>query len=235
MWWVGKRARRSALAYVGEHVVRVAHGGTLLLASAAVDRADALQKLADGIALLPRGCRVQAFVSGAISRPFLMPQVAGAQGASDWAAVATAVVKTSTGLPSDSAVWMDDGQSSPRLAVAMHSTWKQGIERTCGSKLESLKPWWALALDRARAGGDARHGLAVFDSDELVLLVAEGATYVAAQTYALRDESADSLLRRALITNDLAHGALDVVRFSPDEMSGGMVDWGLPFGTGEAA
>jgi hypothetical protein len=235
VWWAGKRSRRrTAQAYVGLHAVRMVHGEALVHAATTADRDETIQSLVDAIALLPRGTRLQVFVSGAICCPFLIPPVEGARDASDWAAIAASLVEVSTGLPSDSSVWMDEGQSAPRFAIAMHPTWLRDIERACGSMLESLRPWWALAVESVRINGDSRHGLAVFDSDELVLLAAEGETYVTAQTYALHDESSETLLRRALVTNDLSADALDVVRFIRDGQSDGPVNPALPFAQGEA-
>ncbi|KQV95046.1 hypothetical protein ASC91_25810 [Pelomonas sp. Root1237] len=215
--------------------MRLAQGETLVYAATATDPEDAIRGLADAITLLPRGTRLQVFVSGAICRPFLIPAVEGARDAMDWAAIAATLVEGATGLPSDSLVWMDDGQSSPRFAVAMHPTWQGHMQRACGSMVENLKPWWVLAVDQVRSSGDSRHGLAVFDSDALVLLVAEGGTYLEAQAYPLLDEDPDALLRRALITHDLSPDALDVVRFHHDEVAGVPVNAALPFSTGEAA
>ena len=38
------------------------------------------------------------------------------------------MVEGLTGLPAESPVWLDAGQASPRLAVAMDPAWRQGIE-----------------------------------------------------------------------------------------------------------
>lgn len=243
MWWAGKRARaRTAIAYAGEGAVRLAQGGALVAAARVDGRDAALAALAAGWKEMPAGTRLRVAVGGAACRPYLLPDVEGVAGEADWAAIAASLVEESTGLPPDSPVWLDVGQSTPRLAVAIDAAWLRGIEALAGRRLDSVRPWWAMAIDAARpapasaaaspsaalvAGG--RHGLAVVDSDALVLLLAEGDTYRVARTYALDGEPADVVLNRALVTHDWPAESVSLVEFDGGALPGQGVVEALPF------
>ncbi|MDH0867072.1 hypothetical protein [Mitsuaria sp. GD03876] len=234
---------RTAIAYAGEGAVRLAQGG-VLMASARVDgREAALAALAAGWKDVPAGTRLRVAVSGAVCRPYLLPEVEGVTGEADWAAIAASLVEESTGLPSDSPVWLDAGQASPRLAVAIDAAWLRGLESLAGRRLESVRPWWAMAIDAARAASASataspspaagaaggRHGLAVADSEALVLLLAEGDTYRVAQTYTLDGEPADAVLNRALVTHDWPAESVSLVEFEGGALPGQGVAEALPF------
>jgi hypothetical protein len=131
---------------VSERVVRLAVGGVVTQVTAVDGRESALAALAAGLRELPRGTRVRVAVSGAICRPFVLPDVDGATGEGDWTAIAASMVEDATGLPADSRVWLDAGQASPRLAVAIDAAWLRGLE-ALGARIESVRPWWALAIE----------------------------------------------------------------------------------------
>lgn len=240
MWWAGKRASaRAAIAYVGERAVRVSRGGVLLVAAEVDGREAALAALTAALDELPRGTPLHVTVSGAVCRPFLLPEVAGVTGEADWSAIAASMVEDRAGLPADSPVWMDRGQSSPRMAVAIDAAWHRGLLAACGARLHSLRPWWAWGIEAARDARDARSarvaetagptGLAVADSDELVLLMAEGEIYREAQTWPLDGESAASVLSRALVTHDLASDGVELIEFETGALPGQQAGDGLPF------
>ena len=238
MWWAGKRASaRTAVAYAGERAVRLSLGGVLLAASDVDGRDAAVAALAAGVRELPRGTPLRITVSGAVCRPFLLPEVAGVAGEADWIAIARSMVEDRAGLPADSPVWLDNGQSSPRMAVAIDAAWQRELLALGGRVLESVRPWWAVAIEAARASGasgsslpsaDAQ-GLAIADSDELVLLVAEGDTYRVAQTYPLDGESASAVLNRALVTHDVPAGGIELIEFDTGALPGQPAGNALPF------
>ncbi len=238
MWWAGKRsASRTAVAYVGEDAMRLALGGTVLAAAKVEGRDAALAALAAAVRELPRGTRLQVAVSGTVCRPFLLPAVEGVASESEWQAIAASMVEESTGLPTESPVWLDDGQASPRLAVAMDPAWRQGIEAIGGRSLRSVRPWWALAIESVETtradGGSA--GLAVADSEALVLLIADGNTYRVAQSYALEGEAPAAVLNRALVTHDGPADGVPLIEFDEVALPGQRVDERLAFRRGGVA
>lgn len=238
MWWAGKRsASRTAVAYVGEDAMRLALGGTVLAAAKVEGRDAALAALAAAVRELPRGTRLQVAVSGTVCRPFLLPAVEGVASESEWQAIAASMVEELTGLPTESPVWLDDGQASPRLAVAMDPAWRQGIEAIGGGSLRSVRPWWALAIESVETtradGGSA--GLAVADSEALVLLIADGSTYRVAQSYALEGEAPAAVLNRALVTHDGPADGVPLIEFDEVALPGQRVDERLAFRRGGVA
>ena len=244
MWWAGKRASaRTAVAYAGERAVRLSLGGVLLVAADVDGRDAALAALAAGIRDLPRGTPLRVTVSGAVCRPYLLPEVAGVAGEADWIAIATSMVEDRAGLPADSPVWLDGGQASPRMAVAIDAAWQRELLALGGRALESVRPWWAVAIEAARASGASGsappasdvQGLAIADSDELVLLIAEGDTYRVAQTYPLDGESASAVLNRALVTHDVPAGGMVLIEFDIGALPGQQAGEALPFSKEVAA
>ncbi|WP_423598394.1 hypothetical protein [Roseateles sp. MS654] len=238
MWWAGKRsASRTAVAYVGEDAMRLALGGTVLAAAKVEGRDAALAALAAAVRELPRGTRLQVAVSGTVCRPFLLPAVEGVASEAEWQVIAASMVEESTGLPTESPVWLDDGQASPRLAVAMDPAWRRGIEAIGGGSWRSVRPWWALAIESvetARADGGSA-GLAVADSDALVLLIADGNTYRVAQSYALEGEAPAAVLNRALVTHDGPADGVPLIQFDEVALPGQRVDERLAFRRGGVA
>lgn len=217
--------------------MRLALGGTVLAAAKVEGRDAALAALAAAVRELPRGTRLQVAVSGTVCRPFLLPAVEGVASESEWQAIAASMVEESTGLPTESPVWLDDGQASPRLAVAMDPAWRQGIEAIGGRSLRSVRPWWALAIESVETtradGGSA--GLAVADSEALVLLIADGNTYRVAQSYALEGEAPAAVLNRALVTHDGPADGVPLIEFDEVALPGQRVDERLAFRRGGVA
>lgn len=211
--------------------MRLALGGTVLAAAKVEGRDAALAALAAAVRELPRGTRLQVAVSGTVCRPFLLPAVEGVASESEWQAIAASMVEESTGLPTESPVWLDDGQASPRLAVAMDPAWRRGIEAIGGGSLRSVRPWWALAIESVETtradGGSA--GLAVADSESLVLLIADGNTYRVAQSYALEGEAPAAVLNRALVTHDGPADGVPLIEFDEVALPGQRVDERLAF------
>ncbi|WP_141225204.1 hypothetical protein [Mitsuaria sp. PDC51] len=238
MWWAGKRsASRTAVAYVGEEAVRVAAGGTVLAAAKVEGRDAALVALAAAVRELPRGTRLQVTVSGTVCRPFLLPAVEGVASEAEWQAIAASMVEESTGLPAESPLWLDGVQAAPRLAVAMDPAWRQGIEAIGGRSLRGVRPWWALAIESVgstRADGGSA-GLAVADSESLVLLIAEGDTYRVAQSYALEGEAPAAVLNRALVSHDGPADGVPLIEFDGVALPGQRVDEHLAFRKGGVA
>lgn len=238
MWWAGKRsASRTAIVYAGEGVVRVAVGGAVQMAMKVEGREAALAALSAAVSELPRGIRLHVTVSGTVCRPFLLPAVEGVASEAEWQAIAASMVEESTGLPADSPVWLDDGQVAPRLAVAMDPAWRQGIEAIGGRSLRSVRPWWALAIESlgsTRADGGSA-GLAVADSESLVLLIAEGDTYRVAQSYALEGEAPAAVLNRALVSHDGPAEGVPIIEFDGIALPGQRVDEHLAFRKGGVA
>lgn len=215
-----------AVAYAGERAVRLSLGGMLLVAADVDGRDAAVAALAAGVRELPRGTPLRITVSGAVCRPFLLPEVAGVAGESDWMAIATSMVEDRAGLPAGSPVWLDNGQSSPRMAVAIDAPWQRELLALSGRALESMRPWWAVAIESV---GTDVSGLAVADSDELVLLIAEGDTYRVAQTYPLDGESASAVLNRALVTHDVPADGIELIEFNGGALPGQQAGDALPF------
>ncbi len=211
--------------------MRLALGGTVLAAAKVEGRDAALAALAAAVRELPRGTRLQVAVSGTVCRPFLLPAVEGVASEAEWQVIAASMVEESTGLPTESPVWLDDGQASPRLAVAMDPAWRRGIEAIGGGSLRSVRPWWALAIESVETtradGGSA--GLAVADSEALVLLIADGNTYRVAQSYALEGEAPAAVLNRALVTHDGPADGVPLIEFDEVALPGQRVDERLAF------
>lgn len=217
--------------------MRLALGGTVLAAAKVEGRDAALAALAAAVRELPRGTRLQVAVSGTVCRPFLLPAVEGVASEAEWQVIAASMVEESTGLPTESPVWLDDGQASPRLAVAMDPAWRRGIEAIGGGSLRSVRPWWALAIESVETtradGGSA--GLAVADSEALVLLIADGNTYRVAQSYALEGEAPAAVLNRALVTHDGPADGVPLIEFDEVALPGQRVDERLAFRRGGVA
>lgn len=217
--------------------MRLALGGTVLAAAKVDGRDAALAALAAAVRELPRGTRLQVAVSGTVCRPFLLPAVEGVAGEVEWQAIAASMVEESVGLPAESPVWLDVGQASPRLAVAMDPAWRQGIEAIGGRSLRSVRPWWALAIESfgSTCADGGIEGLAVADSESLVLLIADGDTYRVAQSYALEGEAPAAVLNRALVTHDGPADGVPLIEFDGVALPGQRVDEHLAFRRGGVA
>lgn len=222
MWWAGKR--NVAAVYLGLDEIRLAHGDMQQVVSSGVPLREGVQSLKQALDSLPKNPKFRVLVSAGWCQPFLLPPVAGVAGRDEWRQVALGLVEEMTGIPASCRLWLDQQDSHPPLAVALHPD-LDTILKTCfdESRLEALRPWWAEALEghlkaslstRATASATPQeaHGVAVVDGDAVTLLLAKGDRYTLAQSYALLDDLPQQVLARALISQGMQLGDVTVLR-----------------------
>lgn len=131
-----------------------------------------------GLPLLRRSV-LKVWLSGFWARPFVLDLPTGVK-SQEWAAVAAARAGAATGLDDQCQVEVQspgsgvDATSSRVLAVAV----PQGLlaaqrdgARASGVTLESIRPWWAGALDVALRDDSALNVFSAVDADAVVMLV----------------------------------------------------------------
>jgi hypothetical protein len=131
-----------------------------------------------GLPLLRRPV-LKVWLSGYWARPFVLDLPAGVK-PREWAAVAAARAGAATGLDGPCQVVVQspgsgvDATGLRVLAVAV----PQGLlaaqrdgARASGVTLESIRPWWAGALDEVLRGDSALNVFSAVDADAVVMLV----------------------------------------------------------------
>jgi len=154
--------------------------------------------------------RVRVWLSGAWALPFVMQPVAGLRNWREALAAAGAVAGDQTGWAKPAAVWLDSvPQQHAALGVAAAQPVLAALNRGAaevGVRLQSVRPWWALALDEARRDGDGVELLAAEDSDALILLSATGEHWREAAAYAPKPvaQQAEAVVQRRAMAQGIA-------------------------------
>jgi hypothetical protein len=152
----------------------------------------------------------------------LLQPVQGITGDEEWRRVALAMVAAHTGINEECEVWVErQATDRARVATAM----RQGVlarlsdlVRSQGLRLLHVGPWWADALDVARAESGSAGVLVVRDCDSLTVLGGDDAQFRLAATYApvLDAEAAQAALSRVLLASDLDPGQVVQAVLRPD-------------------
>ncbi|HEX6705215.1 MAG TPA: hypothetical protein VF169_10680 [Albitalea sp.] len=177
---------------------------------------------------------VRVWLSSALARPFLCGPLAGLRRWREVVALAEAAATEGTGLPGPCQVMIEEWpHPQPALAVAVQAQTLDAIEsaaRRHSLRVQSLRPWWAAALDHALSRGPDARLLAVSDGDGMTVLggrerfdTANG--YVPAPSA----EQADKVLARLALTAGLQPADVVRVRLSRTAAPHD----GLPFGAME--
>lgn len=168
MWWAGTEVRRLEV-FLSRHGWSACRGGALLHAESGLAESDVLASLVAGLAREEGGrCwnprRVEIYLSGALCRPFLLPELPPLSRGEQLLAI-NAAARKRTGFPDDLQVWLSpvledeklEGRSH-QLGAAMPANLLRSvvssIKRASGLKLGSVQPVWSLALRVALASDE---------------------------------------------------------------------------------
>jgi hypothetical protein len=181
-----------------------------------------------------RRMKARVWLSGALARPFLCGPVQGLRRWAEVEALAQAMAPDATGLAAPCAVQIETWpHPHAALAVAINVATRDAIEaaaRGHGVTVQSIRPWWAAALNHVLAEGSKARLVAIADGDAMTLLGPDAGRFDAASAYvpAPSGGQADSLLARLALTSGAAPENVVRIRVSPREGTGAAV--GVPFG-----
>lgn len=222
MWWVGSEPvdvylglADGGFAVGGQPVAWAAHG-------------DAAQWFAEARKHLRsrwRKPRVRVWLSGALARPFVWGPV---QGLASWQEVELAAQNAApdaTGLAGPCVVSVDEWPASPVLVVAVEANTCAGIidgARRAGVHVQSIRPWWAGALDRRLLAEPSTPVFAASDTDALTVLTTSDDGWQAAHSVLPLPGAgqAEPLLDRLLLGVDLERSAMRHARLVREASTG---------------
>ena len=188
MWLAGTEARLLEV-FLSRHGWSTCRCGKLLHAESELTESDVLPSLVRWLARkgggrLWRPHHVAIYLSSALCRPFLLPELPPLSKTEQLLAIAAAAKKR-TGFSEDLHVWLSprlEGEEpesgSHQLGAAMPANLLRSIvgsiKRARGLRLASVQPVWSLALRVAHMGDEADGGtpdmLLVRDSDSVTIL-----------------------------------------------------------------
>lgn len=204
MWWVGSRTLDW---YVGTRATIVCEGSSVLLREAVDDWQSAVRVGAEFMSQIDgKRLRVRAWLSGGLSRPFVLPAAHGVRSESEVQRIAGSLVAARTGLAADSQIWIDGGSKDRSVAIAADRAAIQSVMAVASKKigLKSVAPWWSEALRHVLATEGSTESIAVQDCDSLTVLAGKSAGFELATTYSPIGnlEAAGSAYARALLSSD---------------------------------
>lgn len=206
MWWAGSRTLDW---YVGTRATLVCEGNTVLLRESMGDRESAVRRGVEFMSQLDGSrLRVRAWLSGGLSRPFILPAVQGVRSEDEVQRIAGALITSRTGLAADSQVWTDGDSKDRTVAVAADRAAIQSVMAIASKKigLSSVAPWWSAVLRHVLSAEGSTESIAVQDCDSLTVLAGRAVMFELATTYSpIGDrEAARSAYSRALLSLDEA-------------------------------
>jgi len=154
--------------------------------------------------------KLRIWLSGGLSRPWIMPSISGLRGEEEWRRSALAMVTSKTGFLQACEVWIEPRvQGDSRIAVAVPADFLLQIERVVGQfartvKLLCVAPWWSEALRLVEKDSNCRV-LAVQDYDALTILAGANNTITNASivTPLFEEAAAQAALTRSLLALDM--------------------------------
>jgi len=178
--------------------------------------------------LVGRGLRrpgLRVWLSGALARPFVWGPVQGLTGWREVELAAQAAAPDATGLAAPCAVSLDESPSpAAALVVAMEQHVVASIvaaANEAGVRIVSIRPWWALALERQAR--EAAGPIVIRDTDALTVLAAsDDDVWRLAHSYVPQpsEDQTPSLLDRLFLSANLARGAARHVALTRDDWPG---------------
>jgi hypothetical protein len=225
--------------YLGRTEGGVARGGERLFWQPHASLEAGLAALFAHAAAAPRSrwrrkAKVRVWLSGALARPFLCGPVQGLKRWSEVEALAAATAPDATGLDAPCAIQVEAWPNpNAVLAVALDMATRDAIETAAnehGIALQSIRPWWAAALNHLLADGSHARLLAIAEDDALTLLGIDSGRFDAASAYVPgpSGQQAESLLARLALTSGAAPESVVRARMAPRESIAFAT--GMPFG-----
>ncbi len=166
---------------------------------------------------------VRVWLSSALSRPFLVPAVAGARSKREANALAIAMASEATGMDGTPRIWLDRWRADvSTMAVAMPETvwsalqglvagrraWRAGAPRRRRVReldIASVRPWWNFPLDELlaqKSSAEGAIGWSMQDEDGVLSgMIERGAVMEAGFERRTAHDPAGTLLRRRLEAN----------------------------------
>ena len=225
MWSVGARARD---VYLGTRAFAVCHRAQAIAEQPVAKFDDALAALREWLEQTSTGLQLRLWLSGSLSRPFIVHPVPGIKTEAELRQVASTMAFQLTGLSEESKVWLDQGRlEQPRVAVAVQRADLHKLEETIHAitshkhRIVSIRPWWSEVLRWTLRGQPDAVAVATQDCDSLTVLVGQGSAYEVATSFApVTDrETADSALARLLLSADVGDGRALVRRLALNRAS----------------
>jgi len=198
------------------------HGGVAARADTAFwcehagveEGADALFAHAGAGARRWRKVPVRLWLSGALARPFLCGPVSGMNRWTEVIELARSTAAESTGIDALCSVTVEHWpHPRPSLAVAVATATLDAVERAAREHrvaLRSVRPWWALALERSSTVASGARLMAMTDTDAMTVLGEHDDGLHTASGYmpGPSAEHADRLLARLALTAGVAADAV---------------------------
>lgn len=229
MWWAG--ADRVDL-YLGTRRVVLCRAGEILaneqvdgLPAATARAAEVLSESAD------RGS-IRIWLSGGLCRPYLLPASASSVRRDERIKVATALAATRAGMSGDCEVMVEPGgKADAGLAVAVARETLASIRTALkGRRIQSIRPWWAAALEALLRQSQAPVAVGVRDCDALTVLAGARDAFGMALTHATDNPDVARLAWSRSVLNDaVPEGPQVLVGLQEERCDGAMAE--MPLGT----
>jgi hypothetical protein len=157
-----------------------------------------------------RGRSLRMLLSSALAQPFLFGPMQGLRGRQETQAVARVTARSACSIEGDCEVALEgDPRAGAVLATAVTTAAIDGIylvAKQMGVKIKSVRPVWAVAIERAASEKHQTPVLCCRDPDGLVLLADSGSHWLHASVHEpapTSDGELQGLLRRALLSLDV--------------------------------
>jgi hypothetical protein len=149
-------------------------------------------------------------LSGALAQPFVFGPVQGLRGWREALAAATAAAPSVCDIDAECQVSVQgDPRSTAALATAVKTATLDAIYAIAADldlKVRSVRPVWALAIERAGADAEQATMLACRDSDALTVLADDGQQWRHASVHQPAPSDLHALLRRTMTGLDMDAG-----------------------------
>jgi hypothetical protein len=217
VWSAGAKAHD---LYLGTRAFAVCHRRERVLARPVVGFEAALAAMREWLDETPTRLTLRIWLSGGLSRSFVVQPVPGVQTEEELRRVAVTLASRLTGQLGACKVWMDHGKlEQPRVAVAVQRSDLDKLEEVVKvfgrrHRITSIRPWWSEVLRTALRRQPHAAAVATQDCDSLTVLVGQGETFEVATTLTpvIDCETADSALARLLLSADVPEGRAVVGR-----------------------
>ena len=178
-------------------------------------------------ATLPAAARrapVTVLLSGALARPFVFGPVKGLRGWREAHAAATAAAASACDVDAACQVALQgDARSTAALATAVETATLNAVYALAtgrGLRVRSVRPVWAVAIERAGAAVKQASTFACRDPDALVVLADDGQQWRNASVHRPAPRDLHALLRRTTMGLDLDARSWVVVDVSMEPAAG---------------
>ena len=220
MWWAGS----SLALYVGLRRSLVMNGGQVLHDQACTSPTDGLAALSLRLEALPARHRARLWLSGALCRPFLLPDLRSFKSPAEVDAAADALGRAALDVASVRC-WLQPVRrgADACLGVAVAENVATLAEQTLAEHVKGrlrLSPWWADAT-RLVVGADAY--LAIDDGDSLTILQMQHGQIIRARTAApLGADGAQATLMRWRAAGELPRDGVTQLRLQESTSAAGL-------------